>query len=233
MLMNRRDEPYRKPVITTRAVSVHIGNTDPKHARRLAALQQLAFPTLPDHDLLRAEHFLRHIQLFPEGQFAALARVQGKWAAVGCTSTFRTTWATIQQHLPAAEITGGGWFSRHDPNGEWLYGTDLCVQPDFQGLGIGSRLYEARRELVRWLNLRGEVAAGLIPGYEQYRNYLSVESYIEKIVAGELRDPTLSMQIRNGFKVKGILYNHRSDPRTNNCAALVVRENPYYNRAGV
>ncbi|MBC6937091.1 MAG: GNAT family N-acetyltransferase [Chloroflexi bacterium] len=217
----------------TRSADVHVGNTDPKHARRLAALQRFIFPTLADHELMRAEHFLRHIQLFPQGQFAALARVQEKWMVVGSTSTFRTNWALIQQHLPFAEMISGGWFDRHDPDGEWLYGADLSVHPDFQGLGIGSRLYAARQELVRWLNLRGEVAGGMIPGYERYRSYLSVESYIEKVVAGELRDPTLSMQLKNGFKVKGILYNHLTDPRADNCAALIVRENPYYNRAGV
>jgi hypothetical protein len=45
---------------------------------------------------------------------------------------------------------------------------------------------------------------------------------------GVIHDPTLSMQIRNGFKVRGILYDHISDPRSNNAATLIVRDNPHY-----
>jgi hypothetical protein len=55
-----------------------------------------------------------------------------------------------------------------------------------------------------------------------------VAQYVLAVWQGNLQDPTLSVQIRNGFKPRGILYEHISDPRSFNAAALIVRENPHY-----
>ena len=52
--------------------------------------------------------------------------------------------------------------------------------------------------------------------------------YVLRVKQGKLHDPTLTMQLRNGFRIKGILYDHISDPRSGNCATLIVRESPYY-----
>ncbi|RMG82701.1 MAG: GNAT family N-acetyltransferase, partial [Chloroflexi bacterium] len=123
---------------------------------------------------------------------------------------------------------GNGWLTTHEPDGEWLYGADLMVHPNYRRRGVGSALYRARRELVKKLNLRGEIAGGMLPGYERYRDQMSIETYVELVAQGELTDPTLSMQIHNGFRPRGILYNHITDPRSNDCAALIVRENPDY-----
>jgi GNAT superfamily N-acetyltransferase len=43
------------------------------------------------------------------------------------------------------EITGNGFGSRHDPTGDWLYGYEMCVDPEVRGTRIGRRLYEERR----------------------------------------------------------------------------------------
>jgi GNAT superfamily N-acetyltransferase len=215
----------------TGSVTIHVTPTARQYVKPLAQMQRLIFPTLTDDELLRADHFLRHLDLFPEGQFTALAHIHEKWLPAGSTSTFRISWDTLQQPHTFVELVDQGWFSHHNPRGEWLYGADMSVHPDYRRMGIASRLYAARRELVRRLNLRGEVASAMIPGYERHRHHLSIEAYVRRVVAGELRDPTLSVQIKNGFMVKGILYDHITDPRADNCAALIVRENPHYNRA--
>src|SRR5690606_14959586 len=123
---------------------------------------------------------------------------------------------------------GRGHLTTHEPDGAWLYGIDMAVHPDFRGRGIGSLLYQARRDLVRRLNLRGELVAGLLPGYPAYRDQCSVEEYVERVVAGELRDPTLSMQLKNGFKVRRLLYGYINYEYTNNVVTLLVRENEDY-----
>lgn len=217
--------------MSKRPTAITVVPTTREYARRLAEMQPLIFPTLTPEELLREAHYLKHIELFPEGQFTALARVNGRWLAVGSTSTFLTTWEFVQKPHTFLEAIDGGWLTKHDPNGDWMYGADVSVHPDFRGLGVGSKLYEARAAAVRRLNLRGEVAGGMMPGYHRYRGQMSIERYVEKVSSGELHDPTLSMQIKNGFVVKGILYNHITDPRADDCAALIVRENPHYNRA--
>lgn len=217
----------------TSPVTIRVTNTDRQYVRRLAQMQRVIFPTLTDEELLLADHYLRHIALFPDGQFTALAHVHDKWLVAGSTSTFRVSWEALHRPHTFLEIVDNGWFGHHNPNGEWLYGGDLSVHPDYRRMGLGSRLYDARRELARRLNLRGEVAGGMLPGYDRHRHHLSIEGYVRRVIAGELRDPTLSVQLKNGFVVKGILYDHITDPRADNCATLIVRENPYYNRARV
>ena len=41
----------------------------PEHAEGLDELQRIVFPTLSPEQRFQATHYLRHIELFPEGQF--------------------------------------------------------------------------------------------------------------------------------------------------------------------
>jgi len=143
-----------------------------------------------------------HINTFPEGQFVAL--YQG--TVVGYCATFRTDEATAFSTHTWAEITGSGYASRHEPDGEWLYGMEVCVDTSHRGLRIGQRLYNARKALAIGLNLKGIVFAGRIPGLARRWNaYKSAEAYIEAVVDKSLRDTVLSFQLRNGFELYGIL----------------------------
>jgi GNAT superfamily N-acetyltransferase len=208
--------------------TVHVVQTEPKYARRLAKMQSAIFPTLTEDEHLNESQFLRHIELFPEGQLTALVLLHDKWVVAGSTSTFLTTWDYANQDHSFLDVIGGGWFTHHNPDGDWIYGGDMSVHPNFHGMGVGSALYRARGEVARKLNLKGEVAGGMLPGYHRYRDQLSIEAYVKKVEAGELFDPTLSVQVKNGFYVERVLYNHITDPRADNCAAMIVRPNPHY-----
>jgi GNAT superfamily N-acetyltransferase len=209
-------------------VHVTVTHTRPEHVAALAAAQRLAFPTLVEAELLTEAKYLKHIELFPEGQFVALAHVDGQEIPIGSTSTFRTNFDFINVKHTFLEAIADGWLTNHEPDGRWLYGADMSVHPAFRGLRIGRRLYEARRALVLRLNLCGEIAGGLIPGYHRYGGELTIAQYILRVHQDKLYDPTLSMQLRNGFRVRGVLYDHISDSRSNNAATLIVRENSYY-----
>lgn len=207
---------------------ITVVNTRPEHVPALAALQRIVFPTLSEHELLTEAKYTKHLEIFPEGQFVALLHYEGRQMVVGATSTFRTRFDFSDFQHTFLEAVAEGWLTNHDPAGEWLYGADLSVHPDYRGLRLGRRLYEARRALVRRLNLRGEIAGALLPGYIHHSRRLTVAQYILRVWQGRIFDPTLSVQIRNGFAVKGILYNHITDPRSNNTASLIVRENTHY-----
>ncbi len=202
--------------------------TTAKYARALARMQSVIFPTLTETELLREEHYLHHIHLFAAGQFTALVHLHDKWIVAGSTTTFRVNWSFFEKPHTFAEAVSDGWMDNHNPEGEWLYGGDMSVHPDYRGLRLASKLYDARKALVRRLNLKGEVAGGMLPGYHRYREQMSIEAYVDKVVHGELTDPTLTPQLRNGFKVKRVLYDHITDPRSDNCATLIVRPNPGY-----
>jgi GNAT superfamily N-acetyltransferase len=198
-----------------------------QHARAAAAMQAVIYPTLTPEELFTAEKYDRHLELFPEGQFVALVTdSSGKTRVAGSTSTFRTRFDFHHYQHTYLEAIAHGWLTSHNPHGEWLYGADMAVHPDFRGMGLARRMYDMRRELVRQLNLRGEIAGAMLPGYERCRSHLPIEEYVRQVEAGKVFDPTLSVQVRNGFRVHGVLYDHITDPRSDNCAALIVRKNP-------
>jgi len=209
-------------------VIVSIMQTGREHVRSLEKLQQIVFPTLAPEALFSAQKYLKHLELFPQGQFVAIAHHEGRDMVVGSTSTFRTHFDFDDIEHTYVEAISGGWLTNHDPNGEWLYGVDMSVHPQFRGLKIAKKLYEARRLVAQRLNMRGEIAGALMPGYELHNEHLSVAQYTLRVTQGRLMDPTLSVQLKMGFEVRGILYDHISDPRSENAAALIVRENPQY-----
>jgi GNAT superfamily N-acetyltransferase len=210
-------------------LSIQIMNTRPEHVRALAKMQRVIFPTLTPEELLTTAHYRKHLELFPDGQLVALAIQGDKAKVVGATTTFRTHFDFNDIQHSFLEVIDGGWLTHHDPDGGWLYGADLGILPRYRGMKIGTRLYQARRDTVKRLNLRGEIAGAILPGYRQHRHHMTVDSYVEKVVAGKLADPTLSMQLKNGFKVRGILY-HYYEGDVDHHAALIVRENAEYRK---
>lgn len=203
-------------------MTINITNVREEHVDALEAHQRLCYPTLAEHELMRAEHFRAHLKLFPDGQHVAL---DGE-CVVGQSSTFRCRAEQVFEPHVFHELMGGGFFSNHEPSGEWLYGADMSVNPAYRGQGIASQLYAARKDLIRRLGLLGMVIGGMLPGYNHYREQMQVEEYVERVARGELTDPTMTPQIRNGFVVRGVLRDYIDDASITPHAALMVWENP-------
>ena len=161
---------------------------------------------------------------FPQGQFVAVSGER----IVGYCATFRIAEEVALAPHTWGEITGGGFAARHDPQGDWLYGMDVCVDPDYRGLRIGRRLYAARKKLCQKLGLRGIVFGGRLPGLgKRLARYGSAEAYVEAVVGGRVRDATLSFQLRNGFELVRVLPNYLPGDRESlGHAALLVWRNP-------
>ena len=126
------------------------------------------------------------------------------------------------------EVCGTEGVGNHDPDGDWYYGIDIAVHPDYRGRGIARRLYELRHQLVIDHNRKGMIAGGVIPGYAEHKSALSAEQYVEAVAAGTLYDPTLSVQLRNGFEVTGVIADYVDDATVDNWASFIVWRNPYY-----
>ena len=215
-----------------RADPVRIVPLEAWHAPHLEALQVTCFPTLAAGERMRAEHFRRHLEVFPAGTFVALTGAAPDGAplpeprVVGLGSGFLTSFDLDDPGHTFIEIIDGGWYGHHDPLGDWYYGADVSVHPDYRRRGIGGRLYDARKALCRRLDLRGIVAGGALPGFAHHARAMSAEAYVASVVAGELRDPTLSMQLRHGFEVLGVLEDYLDDPAAGGWASLIVWRNP-------
>jgi GNAT superfamily N-acetyltransferase len=204
--------------------SIRIETIKPRHARPLEQLQRDCFPTLDDNELMREEHFLNHCRLFPQGNFVAICADR----IIGLGSGFLIDFDFAHAQHSFQEIIAGGFYSNHDPEGDWYYGADISVHPDFRRRGAGSLLYEARKGLVMAKKRRGIVAGGLIPGYAAYKSRMTPGKYVERVVAGAIYDTTLSFQLGRGFEVRGLLEEYIEDAASNNWATLIVWENPSY-----
>ncbi|MCP5313439.1 MAG: GNAT family N-acetyltransferase [Chromatiaceae bacterium] len=145
------------------------------------------------------------INNFPDGQFVAVVNED----VVGHCATFRIRQEIGLKAHNWAEITGNGYASRHDPQGDWLYGMEVCVDPDYRGYRIGQRLYNERKALCQSLGLKGIVFAGRLPSWSRRaKRFATIEDYVEQVKQKKQRDPVLSFQMRNGFEVIGILRDY-------------------------
>lgn len=190
----------------------------PAHADALEQLQRDVFPTLADEQRFKAAHYRKHIELFPEGQMVGLDGDR----VVAATATIRLHFDFGDRTHTFADIIQGGWLTSHQPDGDWLYGADIGVHPDYRGRGLAQALYAARQELVWALGLKGQVTAGMMSGFGAVKHRMSAESYYDGLVSGRLNDPTLSMQQKVGFEFRALLTDYLSDPVCDNYSVLIV-----------
>ncbi len=113
------------------------------------------------------------INHFPSGQFVVLVDEK----VVGYCATFRIREKFALRKHSWVEITGNGYASRHDPKGDWLYGMEVCVDPEYRGYRIGQRLYNERKKLCVSLGLKGIVFGGRLPSLSRrLRQFGTIEN---------------------------------------------------------
>ena len=199
-----------------------IVNLEADMADDLEQIELTCFPMANPDELLSADDIRAYAETFPEGYFVAM--IEGEPVGMGAGIYLDFDFEHPQHGI--IEITGEHQCGNHDPDGEWYYGTDITVLPEYRGRGIGRLLYERRKALVIRDRRKGIIAGGSLPGYFDHKASMPVDEYVEKVVAGELRDPTLSFQLSNGFEVRGLLENYLEDEADDGWAALIVWENP-------
>lgn len=201
---------------------IEVRTTEAKHAGALEVLQKLVFPTLSADELFRAEHYRKHIELFPEGQFVAVVDggCSGE-AVVGMTSTLLQDDGCLEPHR-FADLSAGGFLTTHEPSGRWMYGADVGVRPNWRRRGIARALYAARHDAARRLGLAGQVTVGMLAGYGAVRDQMSAEAYYAELIAGERTDPTVSAQKKLGFEPRGLVPEYVEDPVCDGYGVLLV-----------
>lgn len=200
----------------------------PEHGQGIHEVACLAhgFP-LGSRACANADHIAQIIERFPEGQFVVVTDMpEGKERVIGMALAMRTKYLPSSRPLSWMEMVGGLNLAFHDPAGQWLYGVDKAVHPDFQGRGVATALYKAQFGLVERLGLSGMYAGGMLKGYGIYREQMSVREYAARVLHGEIFDPTVSVQIKRGFKPYGVIENYAWDPQAEHTGMLIVWERP-------
>ncbi len=182
---------------------------------------------------LHARRIEEQLERFPEGQFVAVLRTHdagthedGTEIVVGTATTMRTKRPPDAPPLGWTAVIGDYGLPNHDPEGDWLYGVEIAVHPDYQRRGIATALYRARLALVPELGLKGWYAGGMLMGYHRYADVLTPRAYAERVIASELVDPTVSMQLHRGLQARGIIEDYYPEPKAGNCAVLLVWQPP-------
>jgi len=188
-----------------------------EHASRQAELQLIVFPTLAKEELMTEKHYKRHLDIFPEGQLVILDGEK----VIASSTAMRQNYP--KGHHTFLDISDHLWMGTHDPVGEWLYGLDLSVHPDYRRKGLGRAIYNLRHEIARNLGCKGQLTAGMPIGFDRVKNKMTIEAYCEALMNGEMIDPTVSAQIKCGFILVEPLYHYLNDPRSGNASILMYR----------
>ncbi|MBN2166425.1 MAG: bifunctional GNAT family N-acetyltransferase/carbon-nitrogen hydrolase family protein [Marinilabiliaceae bacterium] len=173
------------------------------------------------------DHIEKLLDIFPQGQIAVL--VNGEVA--GCALSLIINYDHFGDEHTYKDITGNYTFNTHFPKGDVLYGIDVFIRPDYRGLRLGRRLYDARKELCEKLNLKSIIFGGRIPNYHKYSEHLTPKEFIQKVKMKEIHDPTLNFQLSNDFHVKKILKGYLpGDKESKDYAVLLQWDNIYYTK---
>ncbi len=199
-----------------------VRQTRPDDIPALIALQARVYPDIPAWSRRKLSE---QLEVFPQGQIVA----ENEGGLVGCASSMIVLWEDWAESHSWKEITGSGTFVNHNPEGRTLYGAEVFVDPTLRKQGVGHLLYEGRRTLCRAMNLKRIIACGRLPGYHTYADEMSAEFYAQKVVWGDLHDPVLSFQLKEGFSYCGVVEDYiPEDAESRGNASVIVWLNPDY-----
>ncbi|MBM9536795.1 GNAT family N-acetyltransferase [Desulfobulbus alkaliphilus] len=167
------------------------------------------------------------IRRFPEGQIC----IEDNGVPVAIALSLIIDFSLFGSQHTFHQIIGDGTFRTHDPEGDYLYGIEIFIDPEYQGMRLGRRLYDVRKELAENLNLKGILLGGRIPGYYEHASQMSPQQYILKVKNQELHDPVLTFQLSNDFHVRNLLPSYwPKDHHSRGHAVLLEWINIYYEK---
>ncbi len=185
----------------------HTVDTRPLELSDYPKLLELQAKCFPDMDPTTKDQFESQLYQFQEGQIGIF--LDGKLVAASSALmldfdeySFNHTWD---------EIADEGYIRNHDDEGDTLYGIEIMVDPDYQGMKFGRRLYEARKDLCRKMNCKRILIGGRVPNYHLYADKMSITDYIRQVMDKKISDPVLNFQIQNDFVVKRIIRDYLPD----------------------
>lgn len=164
-------------------------------------MQRRCFPTMEPWGIDQIESQLKH---FPEGQF--VIECDGK--LVASSSCLMIDYEDDLEWCDWKKTADSGYIRNHNPKGDTLYGIEIMVHPDFRGMRLSRRLYDARKDLCRTRNIEQMIIGGRIPGYHRYADQMKASQYVDRVINKAIFDPVLTAQISNGFSLQGLLENY-------------------------
>lgn len=177
---------------------IHLRQLTPEDYPALVEMQQRSFPGMGPWS---RDQISSQLEIFPQGQLCL--EYQGRLVASASSlvvdSDLHQAWHDWKV------ISDNGYIRNHTLEGDTLYGIEIMVDPDFRGMHLARRLYDARKDLCRELNLARIVIGGRIPGFGAQPPEMSAREYVEKVTQRGLYDPVLTTQVANGFVLRELI----------------------------
>lgn len=195
-----------------------VRNTRMEDIDEIIALGRKCFPNMVPW---KREQLVSHIRIFADGQFC----VEYEDKIVGSCSSLMVNFDEYEDQHTWNTITDNGYITNHDPDGFNLYGIEVMVDPEYRRMKLGHRLYEARKELARELNLQSIIIGGRIPNYHKYKEEMTAREYVAAVEKHSIYDPVLSFQLLQGFTIKRINTRYLPDDKASDSFATLMEWN--------
>ena len=168
------------------------------------------------------------IAVFGEGFF--VGEVDGEMVGDACTQICSldldhppTTWAEATDH--------GADRRTHDPNGDTLFGVDICLSPDQRGrVIVMTPLVRHTYQLLCRHRLKRLVMVTRVPAYHEYADRMDIDQFLrQRKENGHHVDPMLHflMQIPGIYIVRA-MPDFFADPASGNYGVMLAATNPGY-----
>lgn len=201
-----------------------IRNYSPADFDGLIDVQRLSFPPpYPQELWWNKEQLTEHVSRFPEG--ALCAEVGG--TIIGSMTGLIIDMNDYDHAHNWETISESGYIRNHNEHGDTLYVVDLCVIPEYRKSGIGKWMMQTMYETVVQLGLHRLLGGGRMPGYGALSHEMSPESYLDKVIKGDFKDPVITFLLRCGRMPIGVVHNYLDDEQSFNCAAIMEWRNPF------
>lgn len=181
-------------------------------------MQELCFPGM---NPWKRDQLYSHLTIFPEGQF--VAELDGE--IIGSCSSLIINFDEYDDRHTWDDVTNEGYITNHNPDGYNLYGIEVMVHPEYRRMKVGHRLYEARKELAREMNLKSIIIGGRIPNYHKHAKEMSPREYVDAVSRHKIYDPVLSFQLMNDFTLMRINPNYLPDDKASGKYATLMEWN--------
>lgn len=207
----------------------------PEDYDQVVALQLKCFPGMKPWSTQQFNNLILH---FDEGQVC----IQYGKKIIASACSLIINFSEYNETSSWNELTDNGNITNHNKYGDTLYGMEMMVDPEYQGMKLSRRLYESRKEIARKNNLKQIIIGGRLPNFCKYQGKLSIDQYVSKVTDKVIYDPVLTAQFSNGFILRRVLpgylpndkescgyatllewvnYNYHSNPNSN------ASQNPY------
>ncbi len=192
----------------------------------LKEIMQVCFNDLKGQNYSTFEEIEIMSSLYPRGQI--ICTYKGK--LIGANLSRIVPFDRYKENHTQLMCSDQNLFIDDAINGDSVYGLDVFVHPEYRYLKVGKTIVEKFIQNVYEDNFKCMMGISRIPDYIQYKNELTCEEYVQKILKGELVDKVLNFHLKCDAQIININPNFNPDDEASDgYGVLLSYPNDNYN----